>query len=112
MVYETTNGIESKICCRDVLDMLEQRRGTIVCSSMLFCIDFGPVFPGVTFLNGSETSRIFIVGLAGGLRSLPSISLAAPPRGAGAAGRIGRSLRWGGGPRGNRRVGCGAPFWV
>jgi hypothetical protein len=68
MVYETTNGIESKICCRVVLDMLEQRRGTIVCSSMLFCIEFEPAFPGVTFLNGSGTSRIFIAGLAGGLR--------------------------------------------
>jgi hypothetical protein len=31
---------------------------------MLFCIEFGPAFPGVTFLNGSGTSRIFIAGLA------------------------------------------------
>ena len=64
MVYETPNGIESKICCRVVLDMLEQRRGTIVCSSMLFCIEFGPAFPGVTFLNGSGTSEAVCRGQA------------------------------------------------
>jgi hypothetical protein len=54
MVFETTNGIESKICFLAAMGMLESRRETIVCFLMQFCIDTAQVFPGRVFRENDK----------------------------------------------------------